>query len=166
MPNQEPAFTWPFGNGPVRVGTQGLFRLCLKTDWLPLGLRGWADIRVAWLVYLACLRSHILRAYCNLESKQASSISLFGRRPNKYCHGKAVSRGTGSPHNLPVCNRLLFYSKCTVLAVCFIYSDISPSMYWNHCQINVELPYMWYFVVLLPQKRFFKAILKEFVYGE
>ena len=26
-----------------------------------------ADIRVAWLVYLACLRSHILRAYCNLE---------------------------------------------------------------------------------------------------
>ena len=31
MPNQEPAFAWPFGNGPVRVGTQGLFRLCLKT---------------------------------------------------------------------------------------------------------------------------------------
>ena len=38
-----------FGNGPVRVGTQGLFRLCLKTfvapflppDWPPLGLRGW-----------------------------------------------------------------------------------------------------------------------------
>ena len=101
-----------------------------------------ADIRVAWLVYLACLRSHILRAYCNLESKQANSISLFGRRPNKYCHGKVVSRGTGSPHNLPVCNRLLFYSKCTVFTVCFIYSDISPSMYWNHCQVNVELPYM------------------------
>ena len=31
VPNQEPAFAWPFGNGPVRVGTQGLFRLCLKT---------------------------------------------------------------------------------------------------------------------------------------
>ena len=31
MPNQEPAFAWPFGNGPVRVGTQGLFRMCLKT---------------------------------------------------------------------------------------------------------------------------------------
>ena len=28
--NQEPAFSWPFGNGPVRVGTQGLFRPCLK----------------------------------------------------------------------------------------------------------------------------------------
>ena len=31
VPNQEPAFAWPFGNGPVRVGTQGLFRPCLKT---------------------------------------------------------------------------------------------------------------------------------------
>ena len=48
VPNQEPAFAWPFGNGPVRVGTQGLFRLCLKLsprlfsrpDWPPLGLRG------------------------------------------------------------------------------------------------------------------------------
>ena len=88
-----------------------------------------ADIRVAWLVYLACLRSHILRAYCNFESKQANSITPFGRRPNKYCHGKAVIRGTGRPHNLPVCNRLLFNSKCTVFTVCCIYSDISPSMY-------------------------------------
>ena len=41
-----------------------------------------ADIRVAWLVYLACLRPHVLRAYCNFESKQANSISLSGRRPN------------------------------------------------------------------------------------
>ena len=43
-----------------------------------------ADFRVAWLVYLACLRLHVLRAYSNFESKQAKSISLFGRRPNKY----------------------------------------------------------------------------------
>ena len=41
-----------------------------------------ADIRVAWLVCLTCLRSHVLRAYCNFESKQANSITLFGRRPN------------------------------------------------------------------------------------
>ena len=34
-------------------------------------------------VYLACLPSHVLRAYCNFESKQANSITLFGRRPNK-----------------------------------------------------------------------------------
>ena len=35
MSNQEPAFAWPFGNGPVRVGTQGLFRPCLKTFVAP-----------------------------------------------------------------------------------------------------------------------------------
>ena len=31
------------------------------------------------------LLSHVLRAYCNkhFESKQANSITLFGRRPNK-----------------------------------------------------------------------------------
>ena len=31
---------------------------------------------------LARLRLHVLRAYCNFESKQAISITLFGRRPN------------------------------------------------------------------------------------
>ena len=36
MPNQDPAFAKPFGNGPVRVGTQGLLRLCLKTFVAPL----------------------------------------------------------------------------------------------------------------------------------
>ena len=34
-------------------------------------------------VYLACLPSHVLCAYCNFESKQANSITLFGRGPNK-----------------------------------------------------------------------------------
>ena len=42
-----------------------------------------ADISVTWLVYLACLRSHLLRSYCNFASKRAISITLFGRRPNK-----------------------------------------------------------------------------------
>ena len=32
---------------------------------------------------LACLRSHVLRACCILESKRAISITLFGRGPNK-----------------------------------------------------------------------------------
>ena len=33
---------------------------------------------------LACLLSHVLCAYCNFESKQANSITLFGPwRPNK-----------------------------------------------------------------------------------
>ena len=31
VPNQKPALVWPFRNGLVRVSTQGLFRLCLKT---------------------------------------------------------------------------------------------------------------------------------------
>ena len=31
MPNQEPASAWIFGNGSVRVSTQGLFRRYLKT---------------------------------------------------------------------------------------------------------------------------------------
>ena len=31
----------------------------------------------------ACLRSHVLRAYCNCESKEANSITRFGRGPNK-----------------------------------------------------------------------------------
>ena len=43
--------------------------------------RSRADIRVAWPVYLAYLLFHVLRAYYNFESKQAISITLFGRRP-------------------------------------------------------------------------------------
>ena len=43
VPNQEPVFAWPFGNGPVRVGRQGPFprawklSSCLfsRPDWLP-----------------------------------------------------------------------------------------------------------------------------------
>ena len=31
---------------------------------------------------LPCSRSHVLRAYCKFESKQANSITLFGPRPN------------------------------------------------------------------------------------
>ena len=38
-----------------------------------------ADTRAALLVHLACLRLHVLRANCNFESKQAISITLFGR---------------------------------------------------------------------------------------
>ena len=37
------------------------------------------------------------------------------------------------PHNLCVCSRLLFYSKCTGFAICLTDSDISPSMYINQC---------------------------------
>ena len=48
-----------------------------------------ADIQVAWLVFLVCLPSHVLRAYCNFESNQVIPITLFGRRPknNMNCSG-------------------------------------------------------------------------------
>ena len=57
-------------------------------------------------------------------------------------------------HTICVCNRLLFYSKCIGFTICLIYSD--KLMYITQCEINVELPNLWYTVVLLPQKRFFE----------
>ena len=60
-----------------------LWVVCNEDKWCVLTQRV-ADVRVAWLLYLASLRSHVLRAYCNFESKQANSITLFGRRPNNF----------------------------------------------------------------------------------
>ena len=54
----------------------------LHVSYLVQDLR-MADIRLASLVYLPCLRWHVLRAYCTFASKQAVSITLFGPRPNK-----------------------------------------------------------------------------------
>ena len=42
---------------------------------------------------LACLRSHTLRAYCNFKSKQAISITLFGRRPNNTTRNERLATG-------------------------------------------------------------------------
>ena len=36
-----------------------------------------AVIRVVWIVYVACLRSHVLRAYCNFESNQPNWTGHF-----------------------------------------------------------------------------------------
>ena len=64
-----------------------------------------------------------------------------------------------------VCKRLLFCSKCTGFTVRLTYNDISLSMYINQCEINLELPYLWYIVVLfIPQKRFW-ANLKDFEFA-
>ena len=46
-----------------------LWRVVTRQTFASLGLFPW-------------LRSHVLRAYCNFESKQANLITLFGRRPN------------------------------------------------------------------------------------
>ena len=44
-----------------------------------------------------------------------------------------VNLCTGSPRNVCVFNRLLFYSNCTGFTFCFTYNGISLSMYRNQC---------------------------------
>ena len=78
-----------------------LWVVCNEDKWCVLTQRV-ADVRVAWLLYLASLRSHVLRAYCNFESKQANSITLFERRPNnkpytRFSGGHALSLETRCP---------------------------------------------------------------------
>ena len=113
VPNQEPASTWIFGNGPVRVGTQGLFHPYLKTfilpflptDWLPLqGLQGWL---IAYLLIMMsnkdyhklrlisvidpCTRMHLIKPpppssclYCNeFSTTIACFINPFICKPCK-----------------------------------------------------------------------------------
>ena len=43
-----------------------LWDVCIEDKCCGVTQRA-AVIRVAWIVYLACLRSHVLRAYCNFE---------------------------------------------------------------------------------------------------
>ena len=65
----------------VKVGSRTLLaELSFRHSFYLVRVVRAEDIRVAWLVYLD--RSNVLRAYCNFESKQAISITLFGRRPN------------------------------------------------------------------------------------
>ena len=40
-------------------------------------------------------------------------------------------------------------ADCSGFTVCLTYSDVSLTMYINQWYINVELPYLWYIVVLL-----------------
>ena len=56
---------------------------------------------------------------------------------------------------------MLLYSKRTGFTVYLTYSDISLYMYIDQCEINVELPYLWIIVVLLPQKRFFERFWRS-----
>ena len=67
----------------VKVGSRVLLaELSFRHSFYLVRVVRVEDIRVAWLVYLDCLRSNVLRAFYNFESKQAISITLFGRRPN------------------------------------------------------------------------------------
>ena len=57
------------------VAVRYLWEVC-NVDKCCVVTQGAADIHVAWLVYLACSRSHVLRAHCNFESKQAKTSEL------------------------------------------------------------------------------------------
>ena len=57
------------------VAVRYLWEVC-NEDKCCVVTQGAADIHVAWLVYLACSRSHVLRAHCNFESKQAKTSEL------------------------------------------------------------------------------------------
>ena len=75
VPNQEPAFAWPFGNGPVRVGIQGLFRLCLKTfvaPFLPARLTAPGSPRMLWLLNWIIV-THSCMAFLSIRSSACST---------------------------------------------------------------------------------------------
>ena len=61
-------------------------------------------------MYIANIRSRVFRKILLL-----SRVNQFNHRAPTQC----------------VCNRLLFYSKCTGFTVCFTYNDISLSVYIN-----------------------------------
>ena len=100
-------------------------------DWLHVGIYRQRPFR-------SC------RAWENLRNRMSAP-----RLPQKFVQPQGA-------HTICLCSRLLFYSKCTGFTVCFTYSGISLTMYINQWYINVELPYLWCIVVLLPQKRFFE----------
>ena len=74
--NQKVCFLLQFVRHGLSVGC-----ICDDNKCCVVTYRG-AKTRIAWLVYLDCLCSHILHTYCNFESKQANSITLFGQCPN------------------------------------------------------------------------------------
>ena len=92
MPNQEPAFAWPFGNGPVRVGTQGLFRrlfrLCLNNFVAPFllaRLTAPGSPRMPWLLIVVNITVDTAHRLCfyAVESSKLSCDRLTNLV--KYC---------------------------------------------------------------------------------
>ena len=92
------------------------------------------------------------------ENPCKRSITLRWGKPKLHSIDNRPLVGSQGAHTICLCSWLLFYSKCTGFTVCFTYSDISLTMCINQWKINVELPYLWYIVVVLPQKRFFERV--------
>ena len=62
------------------------------------------------IMYITNIRNRVFRKFLLL-----SWVNQYDRRAPTQC----------------VCDRLLFYGKCTGFTVCFTYNDISFSMYIN-----------------------------------
>ena len=66
-----------------------LLKICLPcvicgTYVMKINAVSWHSVReTSASLGLACLCLHVFHAYCNFESKEANSITLFGRRPKK-----------------------------------------------------------------------------------
>ena len=69
---------------------------------------------------LACLRSHALCVYCNFESKQVISITLFARRPNNNKILNSTLLATNEAPLVPeICDQACFLDNVTSLAAEF-----------------------------------------------
>ena len=124
MPNQELAFAWPFGNGPVRVGTQGLFRLYLKTfvaPFLPARLTAPGSPRMnqlvrtglvsffpplTMLVYLPFLSTNQWK--CSQWKISLEGPPLFSSDVKLNYFGRARSKGFATLRNV---SKLQFFDK-------------------------------------------------------
>ena len=111
MPNQEPVFAWPSGNGPVRVGAQGLFRLCLKTFVAPFlqarltapgspSRDGFERHHQSLLRYDVCLLS--LKTFCWVNDHINGDL-----RPPKTVPQCTLTTLPGLPYNFKVANRTI-----------------------------------------------------------
>ena len=118
MPNQEPALEMerrPFGNGPVRVGTQGLFRLWLKTFVEPFpGAtdRPWVSEDGIEKENLGILATHW--KYCLTRSSE--SFNRINRILKYYkwiiakLNSSQLRRHAGGKHGQGFCCRRLLFS--------------------------------------------------------
>ena len=77
------------------------------------------------------------------SGRRTVTIPVFDKSAKRFWLN-AVLNAEGRPqgtHTMCVCNSLLFYSKCSGFTVCFIYNDISLSMYINQCKTLYYLTY-------------------------
>ena len=105
--------------------------------------------------WFACQHEHRVRTLCIKCFQRCRSLDV-----SNCPHSRTKNRFPQGYPNLCVYPMLL-YSKRTGFTVYLTYSDISLYMYIDQCEINVELPYLWNIVVLLPKKGFFERLWRS-----